>query len=183
VRVTVPIIENHIIGGKLGKLPIADLSEGDLQGWINEYVDKGASKSMLKALLLHLRGIWKHARKSKIIIDNPTADLRARSKWRSAERFLSVEECQRLLSALTGRDHLIVRMFIQLGLRSEELFALRYDDVQGDQLRIDEALVSGQSAAVKTPASNGFVYIPAEVNVELTNWLHCHPGQPTDWLF
>ena len=35
-------------------------------------------------------------------------------------------------------------------LRPEELFALRRDDAQGDQLRVDEALVAGRSAAVKT---------------------------------
>ena len=46
--------------------------------------------------------------------DNPAADLRAKSKRRASERYLSGEEYPRLLSALTGRDHLTVRMFIQL---------------------------------------------------------------------
>src|SRR5207245_11038561 len=107
------------------------------------------------------RAIFKHARKKKIVLENPTEDLRAKSKKRASERYLSVEECQRLLSALTGRDHLIVRMLVQLGLRPEELFALRRDDAQGDQLRVDEALVAGRSAAVKTEASEAYVYIPA----------------------
>lgn len=99
----------------------------------------------LKKLLLHIRCIFKHARKRKIMVENPTEDLRAKSKQRVCERYLSVDECRRLLSVLVGRDHLIVRMFIQLGLRPEEMFALRRDDVQGDRLRIDEALVEGQS--------------------------------------
>ena len=81
------------------------------------------------------------------MLENPTEDLRAKSKKRPSERYLSVDECQRLLSALTGRDHLIVRMLVHLGLRPEELFALRRDDAQGDQLRVDEALVAGRSAA------------------------------------
>jgi site-specific recombinase XerC len=109
-------------------------------------VKAGASQSLLKKLLLHIRCIFKHARKRKIMVENPTEDLRAESKQRVCERYLSVHECRRLLSVLVGRDRLIVRMFIQLGLRPEEMFALRRDDVQGDQLRIDEALVEGQSA-------------------------------------
>lgn len=133
--------------------------------------------------MLHTRAIWKHARKKKIITENPTEDLRAKSKQRVCERYLTVEECRRLLSVLAGRDHLIVRVFIQLGLRPEEMFALRGDDVQGDQLRIDEALVEGQSAPTKTEASDDYVYIPPDLAVELREWLECSSGEPADWLF
>lgn len=183
IRIHGRIIENHIIRGKLGGVSICDLYEAHLQGWLNEYVDGGASRSMLRCLLLHVRGTFKLARKNKVISDDPTEDLKAKSKKRPSERYLSVDECQHLLAALTGRDHLIVRILIQLGLRAEELFVLRRDDVQGDQLRVDEALVNGKIADVKTEASGAFVYIPAEVGVELSTWMESHPGQPGDWLF
>jgi integrase len=146
-------------------------------------VNASVSKSLLKGLLLHTRAIWKHARKKKIITENPTEDLRAKSKRRVSERYLSIDECQRLLSELTSRDHLVVRIFIQLGLRPEELFALRRNDVQGDQLRIDEALIEGQPGPVKTPASDAFVYVPPDLAMELQNWLECSDGEPTDFLF
>jgi integrase len=96
---------------------------------------------------------------------------------------LTLDECRQLLSVLASRDHLIVRMFIQLGLRPEEMFALRRDDVEGDQLRIDEALVEGKSAPTKTEASHDYVYIPPDLAVELKGWLECSCGEPTDWLF
>jgi hypothetical protein len=90
-----------------------------------------------------------------------------------------MDEWRRLLSVFVGRDHLIVRMFIQLWLRPEEMFAVRRDDVEEDQLRIDEALVEGQSAPTKTEASDGYVYIPPDL-VELKHWLECSSGgQPT----
>jgi hypothetical protein len=60
------------------------------------------------------------------------------------------------LEALAGRDHLIVRMFIQLGLRPEEMFGLRRDDVIGELLRFDEAIVEGQASPTKSGASNSF---------------------------
>jgi integrase len=183
VRTAGNLIRKHIINGVIGNRIIADLTETDLQSWINAYVNAGASKSLLKGLLLHTRAIWKHARKKKIITENPTEDLRAKSKRRVSERSLTLEECRRLLSVLMGRDHLIVRMFIQLGPRPEELFALRRDDVQGDQLRIDEALVEGQSAPTKTEASDDYVYIPPDLQAELNAWLECSTGEPQDWLF
>lgn len=94
-----------------------------------------------------------------------------------------MEECQRLLSAVSGPDQLIVRILIQLGLRSEEPFALRRDDVVGDMLRIDEALVEGASARVKTEAAEASVYVPPDLQVELRNWLSGSTPQPHSWLF
>ncbi len=183
VPVACSVVTKHIVNGPLGGRPIADVSETELQSWLNRHVNAGASPSLLKKLLLHVRGIFKHARKRKIMVDNPTEDLKARSKRRSCERYLTVAECRQLLSVLVSRDHLIVRMAIQLGLRPEELFALRRDDVQGDQLRIDEALVYGEAGAVKTEASEGFVYIPPDLAIELKGWLECSDGAPSDWLF
>jgi integrase len=183
VRAAGSLVTKHILNGALGGRSIADVTESDLQGRINGYVDRGASKSLLKGLLLHTRAIWKHARKKKIVTEDPTQDLRAKSKRSISERYLTMDECRRLLSGLVGRDHLIVRMFIQLGLRPEEMFALRRDDVKEDQLRIDEALVEGQSAPTKTEASDGYVYIPPDLAVELKHRLECSSGEPTEWLF
>jgi integrase len=183
VLVASSVVTKHIVNGPIGSRAIADVSEAELQAWLNKHVNAGASQSLLKKLLLHTRAIFKHARKRKIMVDNPTEDLKARSKRRPCERHLTLAECQQLLSALAGRDHLIVRMAIQLGLRPEELFALRRDDVQGDQLRIDEALVYGKTDVVKTEASDAFVYIPPDLAVELMGWLECSEGASTDWLF
>jgi integrase len=177
------IVEKHIIAGDLGERPIIEVTEAEIQAWINRYMTAGASRSLLKALLLHIRGVFKCARKQKLMSENPTEDLRARSRKQPSERFLSVDECRRLLGELSGRDHLIVRMLIQTGLRPEELFALRREDVQGDLLRVDEAIVFGEIAPTKTKASDAFVYLPAEINIELTAWMEANPGDSTDWLF
>ena len=62
-------------------------------------------------------------------------------------------------------------MFIQLGLRPEEMFALRRDDVNGCFLRIDEAIVQGEAAPTKSRASAAFVYIPPDLAEALQSWL------------
>src|SRR5260370_4821594 len=94
-----------------------------------------------------------------------------------------MEECQRLLSAVVGADHLAFRSLIQLGLRSEELFALRRNDVIEDMLRIDEAIVEGASATVKTEASEASVYIPPDLQIEMRGWLECLRPEPRTWMF
>jgi integrase len=84
---------------------------------------------------------------------------------------------------MVGRDHLIVRMFIQLGLRPEELFALRRDDVGTEFIRIDEAFTKGQIKETKTEESAVNVYVPPDLMAELTAWVNSTSGESDDWLF
>jgi integrase len=58
--------------------------------------------------------------------------------------FLSVEEVQALLTAASPREHIVVRILAVCGLRPGEALALRVDDFEGNQLRIDEALKERQ---------------------------------------
>jgi integrase len=84
---------------------------------------------------------------------------------------------------LVGRDHLIVRMFIQLGLRPEELFALQRDDVGTEFIRIDEAFSKGQIKETKTAESAVNVYVPPDLMAELTAWVNSTSGESDDWVF
>jgi hypothetical protein len=56
----------------------------------------------------------------KIICSNPARNpgyrLKAKSRKAISERYLSIGECQQLLSAVDGAHHLIFRILIQLGL-------------------------------------------------------------------
>ena len=187
VRTSKGLIEHALIGGKLGSRPVVELTEIELQQFLNEHVSSGASRSKLTKLLLYLRNILDHAVMKKIILANPARNpgyrLKAKSRKAVSERYLSMEECQRLLSAVVGADHLAFRILIQLGLRSEELFALRRNDVIEDMLRIDEAIVEGASAAVKTEASEASVYIPPDLQMEMRGWLECLGPEPRTWMF
>jgi integrase len=63
------------------------------------------------------------------------------------------------------------------------LFALRRNDVIEDMLRIDEAIVEGASATVKTEASEASVYIPPDLQIEIRGWLECLGPDPRAWMF
>jgi integrase len=175
LRTSTGLIEYALMNGSLGPRPVVEITEIELQQFLNEHVSSGSSRSKLTKLLLYLRNIFDHAVVRKIIPSNPARNpgyrLRAKSRRIVSGRFLTMEECQRLLAAASGADKLAFRILIQLGLRSEELFALRRDDVIGDMLRIDEAIVSGESAPVKTSASDASVYVPPELQTELRQHL------------
>ncbi len=176
------LIEKHLIQ-TIGSKRVSDLTATELQAFINEYVSAEASRSQLQKMVLYLRAILELAVDKRIIDRNPARKLRAKSRKQPCERFLSLEECQRLLSVVTGRDRIILRIFIQLGLRPEETFALRRDDVQGQLLRVDEAIVAGKPAPTKSRASDAFVYVPPDLARELGAWLGLTSGDSDQWIF
>lgn len=95
------------------------------------------------------------------------------------------------------REHLIVRLFVVGGLRAQEMFVLRVDDIEAGILRIDEALKETEKGTArigetKSTTSNGYVAISPELENELRTWLqirsmadpyhHTAPA-PNDLLF
>ena len=183
---TKSIIQKHLIGN-LGQRRPDELTAVEIQMFINGLVRSGASHSLLHKAVTHLRAILDHAEELKIIERNPmrsrTVRIDYKSRKRKTERYLSLEECRTLLSVLVGRDHLIVRMFIQLGLRPEELFALRRNDVGKEFIRIDEASTKGQIKETKTEESAVNVYVPPDLMAELNAWMKSTNGDGDDWVF
>src|SRR5690349_5936396 len=104
VRTSKGLIESVLIGGRLGKRPVVELTEIELQQFLNEHVAAGASRSKLSKMLLYLRNILDHAVMKMIILANPARNpgyrLKAKSRKAVSERYLSMEKCQRLLSAV-----------------------------------------------------------------------------------
>lgn len=183
---TKSIIQTHLIGN-LGRRRVDELTAIDIQMLVNGLVRNNASHSLLQKAVTHLRSILDHAEELEIIGRNPMRSrmvkIEYRSRKRKSARYLSIQECRTFLSGLFGRDHLIIRMFIQLGLRPEELFALRRNDVGEDFVEIDEAFTKGQIKETKTEESAGRVYVPPDLMLELRAWMGSVGGDPRDWLF
>jgi hypothetical protein len=154
-RVSVQTIETHVIG-RLGGRPVRELSEPELQRFINEYIEKESSQSLLTRLVTFLRAILNLAVDRGLLDRNPARKLKAKSRKRASSLAHTLEECDLLLAQVSGADHLAIRLLIQLGLRSEELFALRRNDARGGLL-IDEAIVDGEAKDTKTLASTMYL--------------------------
>jgi integrase len=132
----------------------------------------------LTDLVMFLRAILKRAVKKGLVRSNPAEDLKARSKKKSSEPWHSSEACAALYSVVSGRDHLAIRILVELRLRSEELFALRRNDVRAEELVIDEAIPNGRVKEPKTEASAASVFIPPDLGIEMTPYLETNRHKP-----
>jgi integrase len=180
------VIRKHLIA-KLGHLPAEKLTAKEIQIFLDEMVRSNASYSLLKKAVTHLRGILDLAQESGTLAINPmrsrTSKIDYRPQRPASDRHLSLDECAALLSELAGRDLLMVRMFIQLGLRPQELFALRRNDVSGEFIRIDEVLIKGRIKKVGSEEAALRVYVPPDLLSQLENWTKSTGAQDTGWLF
>jgi len=180
------VICKHLIA-KLGHLPADKLTTKDLQAFIDDMARNNASDSLLHKVVTHLRAILDLAQESGVLTVNPMRSRIAKVGYPShrpaSERHLSFEECGALLAELEGRDLLIVRMFIQLGLRPQELFALRWNDVRGQFIRIDEVLIKRRIKKVDCEDAALGVYVPPDLLSQLANWMKSTGEQDTGWLF
>ena len=183
-RVNVQLIEDHLVGN-LGGRGVRDFAnaESDLQRFLNGYVEKQSSKSLLSKLVTFLRAVFNLAVDKGLLERNPARKLRAKSRKRSSNLSHTLEECDRLLAHVSGADHLAVRILIQLGPRSEEAFALRRKDVLQHGLLIDEAIVDGETKQTKTLASQAVMYLPPDLELELQHYLQALSDDPDGWLF
>jgi integrase len=181
-RVSVQIIEYYLVKG-LGARSVRELSDVELQRFINTYVEKESSRSLLSKLVRFLRAILNLAIDRGLINRNPARKLKAKPRRRSSNLSHSVEECDRLLAKVHGSDHIAIRILIQLGLRSEELFALRRKDVLRGALVIDEAIVAGKTKDTKTLTSEAMMYLTPDLEIELQHYVQTLPDDPEGWLF
>jgi integrase len=173
--VNTQIIEDHLIGG-IGIRAVRQLSDSELQRFMNGYVEKQSSRSLLGKLVMFLRAILNTAVDKGLLVRNPARKLKAKSRKRSSNLAHTIEECDRILAHVSGADHLAVRLLIQLGLRSEELFALRRKDAISHGLLIDEAIVDGEAKETKTLASEAVMYLTPDLEIELQHYLQALPG-------
>lgn len=71
---------------------------------------------------------------------NPVADMEYPKLRQSLPRYLTLEQCQSLLGAVSGRhavrDYAILMIFLSCGLRVSELVGLNLTDVYDDRLRV-----------------------------------------------
>jgi hypothetical protein len=119
----------------------------------------------------------------RLIERNPARKLRAKSRKRPSKQAHTLEECGLLLAQVSGADHVVIRLLMQLGLRAEELFALRKNDIRASELVIDEAIVDGETKEPKTLASAGVMYVPPDLELELVHYTQTIDGAPDAWLF
>jgi len=168
----------------IGERPVRELTRGPLQDLLNMMALRGDSYSVVRKARTYLNAMLEFARDERLIADNPARKLELPTQLlrKPCERYYSLEEVRRLLSKSHGREHLVLRIFINCGLRPGELFALREDDVEPRQLRIDEAVKEVERGdrrigETKTTGSRAYVGISKGLEEELDMWIQARRQQ------
>lgn len=78
--------------------------------------------------------------KANILEVNPVAELEVPSQRKRLPKYLTLEECIQLLSAIEGkyavRDYCITVLFLNCGIRLSELVGININDINGNNLRV-----------------------------------------------
>ena len=184
------LFDKHVLP-VLGQYSPQEIKLTPIQLLVNRVADDGYSKTTVQRIRTYLKACFEYAIDEDLIPRNPARKLAMPNiHKKSCERFLSVEEVQTLLAAASPREHLVLRIYAVCGLRPGEALALRIDDFEGDQLRIDEALKERQLGearfgGTKTDESDSYVPLPPDLRQEVGEWIAAHPqrNNPRAFLF
>jgi integrase len=168
----------------LDNQPLIEIQKFELQMIANRLALQ-FSNSVVTKFLTWSRAILEEAVDQDFIPKNPARKLITPQTRRENRRFLELHEIPIILSKMPFREALILRMTLVLGLRPGELFALRWDDVQGYALRLDESTIDGKLyTTLKTKQSSGFVALPASIRSGLAGWRTVqNPSSERDFIF
>lgn len=175
---------------QLGVKVAAEITRSDVQQAINAIAadPKSQSESIVKKCLTHIRAVFALAIDDEVLQKAPVLGrkkIKMPPMRKASERFLEIHECQKLLEVADHRDYLILRLLIVDGLRPSELFALRPNDIEPGQLKIDQTAVPGEKVKDqgKTEGSLGYVPLASELEAELRAYVREENLSPTDFLF
>jgi integrase len=180
---------NQYILPAFGDVPLDQIHRFAVQMHLNDMAKK-YSYSVVSKFRVYVKAMLDEALEQDLISKNPARKLAIPETRKTEKPALSEQEIAALLAHLKGRDRLIIRMFIVLGLRAGELFALRRNDrVEPSQLYIDEAVseeLRGDERLVKpkTLSSTAYVWLPESIRVEIDKWIiRMEDKRPEAFLF
>jgi integrase len=116
----------------LGERPLAELSHRDVQAFVDGLVSEGCASSTVRNVLDPLRSVYRRAVKRGTVAVNPTTDLDVPHDRGEEMRVVGRAEATELLAALPEPERAFWGTALYTGLRSGELRALRWHDVDLD---------------------------------------------------
>ncbi len=124
-------IQRHIIK-ELGQKRMADVTLDDIQLALVPVSQKSAS--VYKSVVILYKSIFRAAKESHVIDENPTIYLDSKGGVPQEERqALTDEQAERLLDAIRGLPpYVFVMIGLYAGLRRKEILALQWDSVYLD---------------------------------------------------
>ena len=140
-------LPQHLLRRKL-----EDLSPSDLQELFNDMSERGLSPTTVRGFRAVLRRALNRAMKLELVGRNVATLVDLPKPVRKEIRVLSPEEVRRFLEAAeSDRFKALWYVLVTTGLRPGEALGLKWEDLDGNKLRVRRALVriSGQGWSLK----------------------------------
>ena len=120
---------------------LAFLSRDRVKNQRSRVEEYGISSSSRARKIASIKSFYKYLTvKANLLEENPVQDLDSPKIPKTLPRFLNLEESQRLLSSVEGRnkerDYCILCIFLNCGLRISEIVGLNLGDIRSDHLRV-----------------------------------------------
>lgn len=184
-----------------GAWPLATIGHFDVQQWIGKKVKDGTKPEALATAVRLLGQMLDAAVVAKKIPVNPAKGLKAPTPPKHVDRFLDIEEADRLVEAITmpapvrkgmrrneprprvpdEANRLFVRLMLDAGLRWQEAAGqhiFRVDLKRRRQLRVQEVVERGSrviKAQPKSEAGARVVPLTDELVEDIEAYLETHP--------
>lgn len=154
----------------IGSLSLTDVKDIHLQKIMNSKA--GMSETRIKMLHLTICGIFKQARISKLIIHDPSEYLTFPNFTKGTHRSITDFERKHFLKvAETHRAGLMFKVMLYCGLRTGEVVALDWRDIdfQKRRIKVSRAMKSGTTILGDPKTEAGFreIPIPDEIYYDL----------------
>ena len=173
-------IYHHLIP-TFGGLTIAELTASKVKEWLSELPCSNKRKGNI---LIPLRQTFEELYHDEIIDKNPLTRVKnLPNKTREPEPFTQ-EEITKILNELTGQAKNLIQFAFYSGLRTSELIALRWHDVdfENNRVFVKSAYVRGQLKDTKTKSGKREVTLQPQSREALLNQ-HTFTGKQNETVF
>lgn len=107
----------------------------------SQYREIGIGTAARARKLSSIKSFYKYLTvRTKQLVKNPVQDLEFPKLRKSLPKYLTLDECSRLLTAVQGpnasRDLAILMLFLNCGIRRSELVGLNLSDIYDDRIRV-----------------------------------------------
>jgi integrase len=181
-----------------GKLNINDVKPVAVEHWLgtlkketllgSERLARGTRAKIRNAM----SALYNHAIRWEFIGRNPItgpvkgSGVRVSAKRMSIPDILTIDEMQKLISAVRLRERVLIFLDMVTGLRRGELAGLKWADIDflNLQINVSRSVVEQHVGKCKTEVSQKPVPIDEYIAADLLEWYRHTPYHaPTDWVF
>jgi integrase len=171
---------------ELGARKLGDITRRDILDLVDRLLAAGLDPSTIRNAVAPLRVVYRRALDRGDVSVNPTAGLRLPAAQGKRDRIADPSEAAKLIEATPINDRALWATAFYAGLRSGELQALRWDDVDlaGGVLCVERAYdpKAREFISPKSKAGTRKVPIPAALREPLIEW-KLRSGRSTGLVF